>query len=181
MDPLVEIVIHDLSSEKITYFNGKLSNRAVGDPSLLGNPLIEKDFEKIIYPKINFDGRLIKSISVPLDMQWLICINCDISIWGQIKDFAETFMRTTQTQQPKALFKEDWHEKLHIAIHTHLNTQKIAFETLNTHQKKELVYHLFSQGAFEEKNAADYIAKTLNMGRATIYKYLKEWRENENL
>ena len=30
--------------------------------------------------------------------------------------------------------------------------------------------------AFKEKNAADYVAKVLGLGRATVFKYLKEWR-----
>ena len=35
MDPLVEIVIHDIAQNSIAYISGKLSNRAVGEASLL--------------------------------------------------------------------------------------------------------------------------------------------------
>lgn len=86
LKPLLEIVIHDLSSGTIYYINGDLSKRKVGDPSLLEPEEFEENIDKIVYLKINFDGRLIKSISVPLEDKWLICINADISIFNQMKD-----------------------------------------------------------------------------------------------
>ncbi|WP_240782983.1 helix-turn-helix domain-containing protein [Escherichia sp. E1130] len=33
---------------------------------------------------------------------------------------------------------------------------------------------LYHQGAFTVRNSADYIANVLSMGRATVYKYLRE-------
>ena len=35
MDPLIEVVIHDIKKNKIIYINGRLSGRKAGDPSLL--------------------------------------------------------------------------------------------------------------------------------------------------
>ena len=67
MKPLVEVVIHDLASDTICYINGNLSKRKSGDPSLLKTKEFEVNIDKIIYPKINFDGRLIKSISIPVE------------------------------------------------------------------------------------------------------------------
>lgn len=175
-DPLVEIVIHDLSLGTICYIKGNLSQRQVGEPSLLEPEELEKDIDKIVYPKINFEGRLIKSISVPLDKRLLVCINADISIFVHMKNLGEIFLSSQQMNQPESLFKNDWQEKLHKAIHTFLQKQDWKFELLNARQKKDIVKHLFECGAFEEKNAADYIAHVLHLGRATVFKYLKEWR-----
>lgn len=174
--PLVEIVIHDLSSGTIYYINGDLSKRKVGDPSLLEPEEFEKNIDKFVYPKINFDGRLIKSISVPVDNKWLICINADVSLFHQMKHLGELFLNVQHINQPESLFKNDWQEKLHVVIHDFLQAQKWNFNTLNTHQKKEITKHLFDNGAFSEKNAADYIARVLHLGRATVFKYLKEWK-----
>ena len=33
---------------------------------------------------------------------------------------------------------------------------------------------LHAEGAFKGKSAANYVANVLNMGRATVYKHLKE-------
>lgn len=178
LQPLVEIVIHDLSSGTIYYINGELSKRKVGDPSLLEPEEFEENIDKIVYPKINFDGRLIKSISVPLKGKWLICINADISIFNQMKDLGDLLLNTQQMNQPESLFKNDWQEKLHIAIHDFLQKQGWNFDLLTNQQKKEMTKHLFNSGAFSEKNAADYIARVLQLGRATIFKHLKELRNS---
>ena len=176
MKPLVEVVIHDLASDTICYVNGNLSKRKVGKPSLLETKEFEANIDKIIYPKINFDGRLIKSISIPVENKWLICINCDISIFNQMKNLGEIFLNHDKINKPESLFKNDWQEKLHIAIHSFLREKNWNFNDLNAHKNKELIKHLFDIGAFAEKNAADYVAQVLKLGRATIFKYLKELR-----
>jgi hypothetical protein len=179
MRPLIEVIIHDLVSGKIYYINGNLSKRKVGDSSLLAPGEFEKNIDQIIYPKINFDGRLIKSISVPVDNKWLICINADASVFSQMKNLGEVFLNTINESQPESLFKNDWQEKLHVAIDDFLKKQGLKFNELNQFEKKMLAKHLFDLGAFAEKNAADYVANILGLGRATIFKYLKEWR-NDN-
>lgn len=180
MNPLLEIVIHDFRSGTICYINGGLSKRKIGDPSLLDMNELEENIDKTIYSKLNFDGRLIKSISVPLSDQWLMCINCDISIFSQMQALSNKFLQTSSENQPESLFKSDWQEKLHIGIHRYIQEKQWQFDTLSAAAKKELVKHLFNIGAFHEKNAADYVAKVLNMGRATIFNYLKEFRRNDH-
>lgn len=179
MRPLIEVIIHDLVSGKICYINGNLSKRKVVDSSLLALGEFEKNIDQIIYPKINFDGRLIKSISVPVDNKYLICINADASVFSQMKNLGEVFLNTIKDSQPESLFKNDWQEKLHVAIDDFLKKQGLKFDELNQFQKKILTKYLFDLGAFAEKNAADYVANILGLGRATIFKYLKEWR-NDN-
>lgn len=174
MHPLIEIVIHDIEANNIIYINGSLSKRKAGDPSLLDKENLI-DVNQIIYPKINFDGRLVKSVSIILEEQWLLCINSDISVFGKMQELGQTLLQN-YGMQPKALFKNDWQEKLHISIHDYLQLHNLTFEHITQSDKKALVQYLFDLGAFNEKNAPDYIAKTLHLGRATIFNYLKEWR-----
>jgi predicted transcriptional regulator YheO len=181
LKPLVEIVIHDIESDTICYINGDLSKRQVGDPSLLGADELKaadphKDLATIVYPKLNFDGRIVRSISVPLEGKWLLCINCDVSVFNQMHSLSQHFLKHNLDSQPASLFKNDWQEKLHNAIHLMLLENGWKFDMLTGKQKKSVVHHLFVSGAFAEKNAADYIAETLGLGRATVFKYLKEWR-----
>lgn len=173
MDPLVEVVIHDINQNSITYINGNLSKRKVGDASLLDAGEL-KHIDKIVYPKVNFDGRLIKSISVLLEERWMLCINCDVSIFNKMQDLSNALLQ--MAGQPQSLFTNDWQEKLHISIHGFLQNHNLSFDHLSQNDKKTLTKHLFDLGAFHEKNAADYIAKVLQLGRATVFKYLKEWR-----
>lgn len=173
MDPLVEIVVHDIAQNSIVYINGKLSNRKIGDASLL-NPEGAYNIDKIVYSKVNFDGRLIKSISVKLEDKYLLCLNCDISIFNQMQELSRAILQ--MGRQPESLFTNDWQEKLHVSIHAYLKNHNLLFDHLSQKDKKSLVKHLFDLGAFHEKNAADYVAKVLGLGRATIFKHLKEWR-----
>ena len=120
MKPLVEIVIHDIKSNTICYIEGELSKRKIGDLSLLEVTETEENIDKIVYPKLSFDGRLIKSISVPLGDQWLVCINCDISVFNQMQILSQQFLKVSPQPTPQSLFKNDWQEKLHIAVHSFL-------------------------------------------------------------
>lgn len=173
MDPLVEIVIHDIAGDSITYINGKLSHRKVGDASLLDTEDLHH-IDQIVYPKVNFDGRLVKSISLILEDKYLLCINCDISIFNQMQELSSALLQ--MGNQPRSLFTNDWQEKLHVSIHAYLQNHNMSFDHLSQSDKKALAKHLFDLGAFHEKNAADYVAKVLMLGRATVFKYLKEWR-----
>lgn len=76
----------------------------------------------------------------------------------------------------QSLFIGDWQEKLHVSIHAYLQNHNLSFHHLSQNDKKALVKHLFHLEAFHEKNAADYIAKILKLGRATVFNYLKKWR-----
>lgn len=180
MAPLVEIVIHDLRKDQICFIQGGLSKRQVGDPSLLDIPF-EQFIDETLYSKLSFDGRLIKSISVPVAGPLLICINCDVSLFQQMSALAQAFVTDPACEKPPSLFKKDWQEQVHMAIHAFLQEQQWPFDRLKGLQKKTVIRHLYENGAFKEPKAADYLAKILSMGRATIFNYLKEWKKNESL
>lgn len=183
--PLAEIVIHDLSTQKICHISGSLSGRKIGDDSLID--FSASDLEQSFYEnftKINFDGRLIKSISIPLndgdEIKAVMCINCDISIFKDMHALSETIL-SIKSEQPRPLFALDWQEEIHKAIHSFIKSMRWDFAKLTGSQKKAIAHQLFMARAFEHKNAAEHIAKSLNMGRATIFNYLKSWRNNEGI
>lgn len=190
LEPLAEVVIHDLKQDQICYIKGNLSKRKIGDPSLLDfdfkkiNQQELERIENVTYPKLNFDGRLVKSISVLLkesnQNKFLLCINCDSSIFEQIRSLTDIFLPNHSNKQPEILFKNDWQERLHIAINQYLKQQKWSFNRLNNSQKKQLITHLFSINAFSQKKSPDYLAKVLNMGRATIFNHLKKLKNNNH-
>jgi predicted transcriptional regulator YheO len=138
--PLAEIVIHDLSTQKICHISGELSGRKIGDDSLIdfsANDLETSFYEN--FTKINFDGRLIKSISIPLkednEIKAIMCINCDISIFKDMHALSGA-MLSTQTEQPKPLFVLDWQEEIHKAIHSFIKSMRWDFANLTGSQKK---------------------------------------------
>lgn len=180
MSPLIEVVIHCLKTNKIIFIEGSLSKRKIGDPSLLGEDLNSLDQE--VYTKLNFDGRLIKSISIPIKNNnviiGLMCINYDINTFQELNNLTSIFLEKTITKKPHALFKNDWQDKIHHSIHQILQERNLSFDTLTNQNKKELVHKLYDLGAFSERNAADYIANILNISRATIFNYLRIHRKD---
>jgi len=66
--PQLEVVIHDIKQKKVVYIGNNFSNRELGDDSVLDDISFEKS-KKIIgpYEKINYDGKILKSISIVLE------------------------------------------------------------------------------------------------------------------
>lgn len=60
---------------------------------------------------------------------------------------------------------------------TGCGAENAALGALSREQKRRLVSDLYHQGAFKAKSAADYIANVLSMGRATVYKHLRELKQ----
>src|SRR5438105_12129901 len=147
LEPLAEIVIHDLETGTVQFIEGNLSQRKIGDPSLLDYDIekMAQEINNISYCKLNFDGRLIKSVSVPIKEQEkikaLICINYDISLFNQMQKLSTQVLNTLHVQ-PTTLFKNDWKERMHINLHQEINKRGWKFVQLTGKQKKELIKDL---------------------------------------
>jgi len=184
MGPLVEVVIHDLSTHKIIFIEGSLSKRKIGDPSLLEEDI--KDFadelSQTVYSKLNFDGRLIKSISIPIKEKntvvALFCINYDITIFQELGELTNAILGKSLSKKPDVLFKNDWQDRINQFIHSFLKEHSLQFTALTSKDKQKVVQSLYEQGAFAEKNAAEYIARVLDLSRATIFNYLRKCKES---
>ena len=182
LTPLAEVVIHDIATNSICFIEGCISKRKVGDPSFLDVNLkqLEQQIDQIIYPKINFDGRVIKSISIPIKNDDFIvavmCLNVDVSVFSQMQQLAQAFL-IPSNNQPEALFKNDWQEKVHQVLYRWLSKEELRVESLTNVEKKRVVQEMYTQGAFREKKAADYIASILGLSRASVFNYLRELRQ----
>ena len=193
--PFAEVVIHDLNTGTIQAIFGTLSQRKIGDPSYLKAQEVAKEmagfnnatvpgatkYENIIYPKINWDGKLVKSTSMPLrdksgKLSHLVCINFDVSWFKQMQTLSEEILISPSQFQPAALFKNDFQEKINRYLQEALIAREEMIETLRPKEKKQLVRDLFLKGAFDQPKAVDYVASLLKMGRATIFNYLRNWR-----
>jgi predicted transcriptional regulator YheO len=62
-------------------------------------------------------------------------------------------------------------------LHAWLQERHLGLNGLGRDDKRNLIEALYHEGAFEGRSAYDYIANVLNMGRATVYKYVKAFRE----
>ncbi len=109
----------------------------------------------------------------------VVCLNLNVSVFEQARDALELFVRGAKIMpQPDKLFKDDWQERINTFLHHWLNQHQLGLSTLSREHKRQLVRALYEQGAFNGKSAANYVANVLDMGRATVFKHLKDIKEN---
>ncbi|MDF3194228.1 MAG: hypothetical protein CVV09_19340 [Gammaproteobacteria bacterium HGW-Gammaproteobacteria-13] len=180
--PHAEVVLHDLRTQKVDYIANNISKRVIGDDAALEDMLSGEVDERTIgpYEKLNWDGQKIRSVSSVLrDANGtpiaVLCINLNISMFETAKQALELFLSSSKlVPQPDALFRDDWQERINTFLHSWLRQRQLGLNLLTREHKRELVEALHAEGAFKGKSAANYVANVLNMGRATVYKHLKE-------
>jgi predicted transcriptional regulator YheO len=181
--PFAEVVIHDLESQTIVHIVNPLSRREVGDATALDD--IDFDVSETVigpYEKRNWDGSRMRAISVLVREDdgrpaGVVCVNLTISAFEQARQTLELFVRGVQVvPQPEKLFRDDWQERILSFLHPWLQERQLTLGSLTREQKRELVVALHRHGAFEGRGTADYVARLLDMGRATVFKHLKSIR-----
>jgi len=176
----VEVVIHDTGVDEICYLVNPISKRQIGDPANLD----QYDFsngETVIgpYEKVNWDGSIIRSISVVLrdeseQVKYVLCVNFDLSdLQAAQRALAILAPREIASGQPEVLFKNDWHEKLNVWITEWCTGKGLSITSLGRASRVELIRELEKAGALKGRNATAYVARVLNVSRATIYNDLK--------
>lgn len=183
--PHAEVIIHEVGTQTVVHIANNFSKRKLGDDSALEE--LPGDFTNVSslgpYEKLNWNGQKIRSISSVLknahgEAEYLLCINLNFSILEQARDALDAFFQVSRLiPQPDALFRDDWQERINTFLHAWLNERQLSLNTLNMKNKRTLVEALYAEGAFDGRSGADYVANVLNMGRATVYKYLRALRE----
>ena len=180
--PHAEVVLHDLRTQQIDYIANNISKREIGDDAALEDMLEEGINERNIgpYEKLNWDGQKIRSVSTVLhDVEGVplavLCINLNISLFESARAALDLFLSPNKLiPQPDALFRDDWQERINTFLHSWLRQRQLGLNLLSRDPQRELVLALHAEGAFKGKSAANYVANVLTMGRATVYKHLKE-------
>ncbi|MEM9244050.1 MAG: PAS domain-containing protein [Pseudomonadota bacterium] len=185
LHPFAEVVIHDLQKDQVEAIYNPISQREVGDDSYLDRWDFTIDpKENIIgpYEKMNYDGRKLKSISIVLRNNskkavGFLCINMDISIFDHYQQTLKLFLNNndpTLSEEKQSLFKDDLYEQINQFIQHYCQSQHLSISCLDREHKQIIVRQLKEKGAFNGKNASGYIARILNISRATVYNYFKE-------
>jgi D-arginine utilization repressor len=181
--PYTEVVLHDLATQTVAYVANNLSRREIGDDSALEEIGFDEQ-ESVIgpYEKLGWDGRKVRSITAVLrteagEPMGVMCINFHLAPLDEARQALELLLSTAIVQpQPDALFRDDWQDRVNVFLNHWLQERKLTLSMLTREHKRELVAALYAEGAFAGKSAANYVAKLLALGRATIFNYLKELR-----
>lgn len=183
--PHAEVVLHCLKTQRVLYIANNFSSRSPGDDAGLEMLALNESQETVIgpYEKTNWNGQNIRSVSAVLrddngHSEVMMCINLNLSVLEQARDVLNLFFQAGRViPQPDALFRDDWQERINVFIQAWLREKQLSLSILSREQKRNLVSALYDEGAFEGKSAASYISRVLQLGRATIYKYQKEFKQ----
>lgn len=178
----VEIVIHSLATETVAYICNPYSKRQIGDPSYLSELDFREDDERDVigpHERVNWDGRVVRTISAVLRDEdgrpfALTCFNYDLSdIMAAQNAITALIGAPVNSGEPDALFKNDWHEKMNRFIVDWCRDKNKTVDALAREDRLELLGEIVRTDGLREKHAASYVARVLNVSRATIYNDIK--------
>jgi predicted transcriptional regulator YheO len=180
--PYAEVVVHDVGRDSIVSIFNPLSRRKEGDPSYLDKELLETGKENIgPYQRTNWDGRTLKCMSTVIrdsehNIRGFVCINLDISACISIQDALSTFLGSEpqMSEGSSRFYKENLYQRINEYVKKFCQERRLHQQHLTRDEKRDLILSLKEEGAFDEKNAATYVARALDVSRATVYNYLGE-------
>ena len=180
--PNVEVVLHDLQTQKLVHIVNPFSKREIGDKMINDVKDINSLTQDIVgpYNKTNIDGKKLKTVSTILrdtnkKAIGIICINFKIEVFETMYDSLKMLLNIEEKEeQPQALFSQDWKEHTHNTINKYLEINDLILKELKIKEKKELIIYLNNEGIFSIRNVVTYLCEVLDISRATIYKWLKE-------
>ena len=187
LHPFAEIVIHELSRDRIVHIANPFSGRKEGDPSMLDlSPKELNGVHNIIgpYEKAGEKGERIRSITAVLKDSkkksiGLVCINLNFSTIEPALDLLDVLLRPTLTKSPpEILFRNDWRDLIKIEIRSFLLERDLTIESLGAGGRMELIQHLEGKRLFFARKSVEQIAGILKISRSTAYKYLNSIRNS---
>ena len=127
----LELVLHDLRTQKILHIENAYSNRAVGDDSLVDIAEVESETDEndIIgpYSKVNSDGTELKSVTCIIRDEEsrptaLMCINFKIEQLKLAMSVLDNLTKVTTSakSEGKSLLANDWREQVNTIIRIEL-------------------------------------------------------------
>lgn len=185
----LEVVLHDLRTGKVVGIEGDISNRAIGDESLIETESLEADVDDgdVIgpYAQTNWNGEVLRSFTAVVrdadgQPSGLICVNMRTAAFSAAADLLAAFSAIGQAPRSKALFAQDWREAANTVIAQTLTDRGVSLVTAKRPDKVALIGALDRAGLLEMRGAPEYAAKALGMSRASIYNLLKDARRREH-
>jgi predicted transcriptional regulator YheO len=180
--PLAEVAVHDIRRDRIVAIWNPISERRVGQRSLLDELPDYPDDARVIgpYAKVLADGRAITSVSVVLQnakgaRRGLLCINFDRAPFDGAAEFLTRFAAAVE-ERPPELFDRDWREQIALAVDEECRSRRLRRDRLTREQRLDLTRVLDERGLFSTRNAAAHAARALGVSRTTVYALLKEAR-----
>ncbi len=180
--PLAEVAVHDIRRDRIVGIWNPISERKIGDRSLIAELPPYPEDARVIGPyfKVLGDGRAITSVSVMLHNakgvpRGLLCINFDRSPLDGTIDLLLRFAAPVE-DRPAEPPDRDWREQILLVVDEECRSRHLRRDRLTRERRLDLIRVLDERGLFATRNAAAHAAVALGVSRTTVYALLKEAR-----
>jgi len=185
LSPHAEVVLHDPATDQIVGIWNPLSERSVGDPSLLGelDELIETGQDVYgPYRKSLPNGRRLSSVSAVIrdesgKAEVVLCVNVDRTAFEDASRLLAAFAAPI-TGQPRVLFEHDWSETLNDIVAHFVRERGVAVERLTRTDRLEVLARLDSAGVLSQRRSVPVVARALRISRSALYQLLGEARKD---
>ncbi|TCN39642.1 putative transcriptional regulator YheO [Kribbella orskensis] len=185
LSPHAEVVLHDPATDEIVGIWNPLSERSVGDPSLLGelNELTATGQDVYgPYPKSLPDGRRLSSVSAVIrdesgKAEVVLCVNVDRTAFEDASRILAAFAAPV-AGQPRVLFEHDWSETLNDIVADFVRERGVAVERLTRTDRLEVLARLDSAGVLSQRRSVPVVARALRISRSALYQLLGEARKD---
>ncbi|WP_313354265.1 helix-turn-helix transcriptional regulator [Microbacterium sp.] len=188
----VEVVLHDLTKvpDSIIAIGGHTSGRSVGGPStdlLLKHVREQRTDHLLRYANRTADGRTVMSSTIFLrdDERHAVaclCINADVSEWERVRGLVSAMLPASSItsdgvdEGTEERFFETTDDLVSTMINSAVTDVAVPVELMQKRHKIRVVESLEARGFFSFREAAELLAKSLQVSRYTIYNYLNEIR-----
>lgn len=183
----IEVVLHDLSTEKIIHIENAFSHRVTGDESLINKDELLHDASSagVIgpYKKVNADGTILKSVSVlikdnddiPIAM---MCMNFKTEQINAAVSLLKDLVAFPMEPQPHgSLISEDWKEQVNGVIRSTLKAQQTTMLKAKRCTKLKILQTLDEAQIFSIRGSSNYVSSALGISRANFYEILRDVRK----
>jgi len=153
--PLAEVTLFDTEGKEMAVFNRLDTSKKW------------KKSQKPSYVETLSDGRRVKVAEVALS-GCVMRIRYDTSLLLNLHAQLGHLLGNQHEEETS------WEKQIDTLIKNFLKERQITLEGTRSKEKRELIYTLNTRGVFKYKEAAHYLAKALNMSRASVYNYLKQ-------
>ncbi len=184
----IEIVIHDLKTERIAHIENSFSNRVIGEESLIDLKELEIEIEgkRVVgpYAKSTPEGESIKSITIVIrddsgNPLQLLCINMKTGILEKSVALIEGLIGVDSNLGSKSLMTSDWRERANDIIASALNELGMPMHATTRQEKLIIVKSLDQHEIFQIRGSTTYIASAFGSSRASLYNLLRTARNSK--
>lgn len=187
-----EIVLHsleDLEHSAICIANGHNTNRQVGSPitDLALRSLRNMQSESVSKPYFTRakGNALMKSVTIAIRNKHqriigLLCININLDV--PISQFIQSFIPTQNTQETSSVnFASSVEDLVSQTIEKTIEEVNVDRTVANNNKNRQIVISLYEKGIFDIKDAINLVAERLNISRHTVYLYIRQIKQDQDV